>query len=191
MLVVIILAAGEGKRMKSTLPKVLHKLKDIPMIVRVIQTALLINADKIVVVTGRHKVAIMDTVQSHIDDQKIVYVEQPIPIGTGHAVRCCESEFSKEDRVLILNGDMPLIKPSLLQEVLDDGNENLIISAIMNDSHGYGRILYDTYGRFIGIVEEKDCTEEQREIKEINSGVYLFSGKVLHNFLPKIKITLK
>jgi bifunctional N-acetylglucosamine-1-phosphate-uridyltransferase/glucosamine-1-phosphate-acetyltransferase GlmU-like protein len=157
------------------------------MIVRVIQTAISINADKIVIVTGKHKVAIMNTVQSHIDDQKIVYVEQPVPIGTGHAVRCCASEFTSEDRVLILNGDMPLIKPSLLQQVVEDKNQNIIISAYVTDPHGYGRILYDNYDRFIGIIEEKDCTEEQRKIKEINSGVYLFSGKVLHNFLPKIK----
>ena len=192
-LVVLILAAGEGKRMRSELPKVLHVCGEKPMLVRVIESARGLNPDKIVVVTGRHHKQIIQTIGKWMDSFGIVFVEQPEPIGTGHAVRCCESEFKKNDRVLILNGDMPLIQTSLLQKVLSNtvDSEGVILTAMLENPYGYGRIVYDASGEFVAIVEEKDCTEEERGIREINTGVYVFLGKVLHSFLPKIKNTNK
>ena len=181
MLVVIILAAGEGKRMRSDLTKVLHLCGGKPMLVRVIETARGLNPDKIIVVTGRHHVEIKNTVEqwNHTD---IVYINQLIPMGTGHAVQYCLREISHEDQVFILNGDIPLIQKELLQKLV---NKDTIITAKIENPHGYGRIVYDS-GHFVSIVEEKDCTQEQRKIREINSGIYLFSGKSLHSFLPKI-----
>ena len=181
MLVVIILAAGEGKRMRSDLTKVLHLCGGKPMLVRVIETARGLNPDKIIVVTGRHHVEIKNTVEqwNHTD---IVYINQLVPMGTGHAVQYCLREISHEDQVFILNGDIPLIKTELLQKLV---NKDTIVTAKIENPHGYGRIVYDA-GHFTSIVEEKDCTQEQRKIREINSGIYLFSGKSLHSFLPKI-----
>jgi UDP-N-acetylglucosamine diphosphorylase/glucosamine-1-phosphate N-acetyltransferase len=184
-LVVIILAAGEGKRMRSSLPKVLHLLQLKPMLVRVIETTRYLMPSKIVVVTGKHRQLIIETINQWMDSSQLVFIEQPVAIGTGHAVRCCQSEFSMNDRVLILNGDMPLIQPTLLYN-FSQNNNNVILTAKIMEPHGYGRIVYDDIGIFSEIIEEKDCTEEQRKITEINSGVYLFSGEFLHSFLPKI-----
>ena len=182
MLVVIILAAGEGKRMRSDLTKVLHLCGGKPMLVRVIETARGLNPDKIVVVTGRHHVQIKNTVEEW-NHKDIVYINQLVPMGTGHAVQYCLREISHEDQVFILNGDIPLIQTELLQKVLT--GKDTIITAKIENPHGYGRIVYDS-GHFVSIVEEKDCNDEQRTINEINSGIYLFRGKSLHSFLPKI-----
>jgi bifunctional UDP-N-acetylglucosamine pyrophosphorylase/glucosamine-1-phosphate N-acetyltransferase len=182
MLVVIVLAAGEGKRMRSNLTKVLHLCGGKPMLVRVIETARGLNPDKIIVVTGRHHVQIKGTIEQW-NHTGIVYINQLVPMGTGHAVQYCLPEISTEDQVFILNGDIPLIKTELLKKVLTD--KDTIITAKIENPHGYGRIVYDE-DKFTSIVEEKDCTDEQRMIREINSGIYLFSGKSLHSFLPKI-----
>jgi len=182
MLVVIVLAAGEGKRMRSDLTKVLHLCGDKPMVVSVIETAFELNPDKIIVVTGRHHVQIKQTIEQW-NHYGIVYINQLVPMGTGHAVQYCLPEISHEDQVFILNGDIPLIKTELLEKVLS--YKDTIITAKIENPHGYGRIVYDA-GHFVSIIEEKDCSDEQRKICEINSGIYLFSGKSLHSFLPKI-----
>lgn len=187
-LVVIILAAGEGKRMRSDLPKVLHPCGEKPMLVRVIETVQSLHPQKIVVVAGRHHPLILETLEKWIDCQEIVFVKQPTPMGTGHAVRCCENEFESNDRVLIINGDMPLIRHGLLEDLLEKARhvEGTVLTAILENPYGYGRIIYHPTGIFTGIIEEKDCSLEQKQIQEINTGVYVFHGKVLHHCLSHI-----
>ena len=189
-LVVTILAAGEGKRMRSDIPKVLHSVSGKPMLVRVVEAVREIEKEmslRMVVVTGRHHRAIVETLSKWIDIFGIVFIEQPVPIGTGHAVRCCMEQYAKGDKVLVLNGDMPLLTGGLLSRFVKDTRAvAAVISAKIENPTGYGRILYGTR-TFTGIVEEKDATPEQREIREINAGVYLFDATFLHEYLPKIK----
>lgn len=186
-LIVTILAAGEGKRMRSEIPKVLHLFCGKPMLVWIIETARSLGPEKIIIVTGRHHTQIIKTLAKWIDSFGILFVEQREPIGTGNAVMCCIDHYTPESKVLILNGDMPLITASLLDSFIRyyEKTDCVVLTAILSNPHGYGRILYEN-GSFIGIVEEKDCTEEQKRIHEINSGIYLVSGNVLQTFLPKI-----
>jgi bifunctional UDP-N-acetylglucosamine pyrophosphorylase/glucosamine-1-phosphate N-acetyltransferase len=182
-LTAIILAAGEGKRMRSELPKVLHLIGGKPMLVRVIETVRMVNPEKIVVVTGKHHQQIIQTLSKWMDIFGIVFVEQSPALGTGHAVLCCLDQFTKEDRVLILNGDMPLLRPAVLRILLSH-ERNRVMTTKLENPTGYGRALYDSRGEFRGIVEERDCQEDEREIREVNTGVYVFSGEVLHKCLP-------
>lgn len=186
-IIVTILAAGEGKRMRSEIPKVLHLFCGKPMLVWIIETARTLCPEKIIIVTGRHHKQIIKTLAKWMDSFGIVFVEQPEPIGTGNAVMCCLDHYITESKVLILNGDMPLITASLLDSFIRyyANTDCVVLTAILSNPHGYGRILYEN-GSFAGIIEEKDCTEEQRKIHEINSGIYLISGNVLQTFLPKI-----
>jgi bifunctional UDP-N-acetylglucosamine pyrophosphorylase/glucosamine-1-phosphate N-acetyltransferase len=183
-LTAIILAAGEGKRMRSDLPKVLHLVGGKPMLVRVIETVQTVNPEKIVVVTGKHHQQIIQTLGKWMDIFGIIFVEQSPALGTGHAVLCCLDQFTKDDRVLILNGDMPLLHPTSLRILLSHERINMVMTTKMENPTGYGRALYDGKGDFRGIVEERDCQEDERLIMEVNTGVYVFSGKVLHECLP-------
>jgi UDP-N-acetylglucosamine diphosphorylase/glucosamine-1-phosphate N-acetyltransferase len=187
--VIIILAAGEGKRMRSDTPKVLHLCAGKPMLVRVIETAQFLTPKKIVVVAGRHQESIIETLEKWLLDIKdITFVKQNLPIGTGNAVGCCQNHFEPDDHVLILNGDMPLIQPTLLRNLLRKAAkaDGVVLTSFLKDPQGYGRILYEE-SVFKGIIEEKDCSLEQKQIKQVNTGVYVLKGKVLHDCLPNIK----
>lgn len=187
-LVVIILAAGQGKRMRSDKPKVLHECGGIPMLVRVVKAVYCLDPEKIVVVVGSHKEQIHQTLAKWIKDmQKIVYADQPIPMGTGHAVQCCCPYFTPKDHVLIVNGDMPLLQSPLLKKFVSHTShaDGAVLTSIMENPHGYGRIIRSE-SILTDIIEEKDCTYEQRHLKEINTGVYLFTGKILHECLDKM-----
>lgn len=188
-LVVIILAAGEGKRMCSDIPKVLHLFGEKPMLVKVIEAVKGINPDKIIIVTGRHKYRIINEIDKYMDSFDISFVEQSIPNGTGNAILCCEKNYSINDNVLILNGDMPLITAKLLNNICNynnnDEQDGLVLTTIMDNPIGYGRIIYNN-NMFEAIIEEKDCTEKQRLIKEVNAGIYLFKGGVLLDCIPRI-----
>ena len=182
-LTAIILAAGEGKRMRSDLPKVLHLVGGKPMLVRVLETVRMVNPEKIVVVTGKHHNQIIQTLAKWMDIFGIIFVEQSPALGTGHAVLCCLDQFTKDDRVLILNGDMPLLRSTVLRILLSH-ERNRVMTTKLENPTGYGRAIYDSRGEFRGIVEERDCREDEREIQEVNTGVYVFSGEVLHKCLP-------
>ena len=182
-LTAIILAAGEGKRMRSDLPKVLHLVGGKPMLVRVLETVRMVNPEKIVVVTGKHHNQIIQTLGKWMDIFGIIFVEQSPALGTGHAVLCCLDQFTKDDRVLILNGDMPLLRSTVLRILLSH-ERNRVMTTKLENPTGYGRAIYDSRGEFRGIVEERDCREDEREIQEVNTGVYVFSGEVLHKCLP-------
>jgi bifunctional UDP-N-acetylglucosamine pyrophosphorylase/glucosamine-1-phosphate N-acetyltransferase len=180
----IILAAGEGKRMRSELPKVLHLVGGKPMLVRVLESVQAVSPEKIVVVTGRYHHQIIQTLAKWMDIFGIIFVEQSPTLGTGHAVLCCLDQFTKNDRVLILNGDMPLIRPAILRIIISPERENKVMTTRLENPTGYGRIIYDHRGDFRGIIEECNCGEHERLLTEVNTGVYVLSGRVLHECLP-------
>jgi UDP-N-acetylglucosamine diphosphorylase/glucosamine-1-phosphate N-acetyltransferase len=185
-LVITILAAGEGKRMMSNIPKVLHLFDGKPMLARIIETSLLLNPKKIQVITGKHDELIKKTLREYLDTTSLQFVNQSIPLGTGDAIKCCLPFYDDGVRVLILNGDMPLINNTILENFIENDYAASILVAKFENATGYGRIIYDDVDEFIGIVEEKDCTDEERNIKIINSGLYLIDGDLLREFVPKI-----
>lgn len=185
--IVLILAAGEGKRMKSELPKVLHIVKGKPMIIHVIETAYSTNPKKIVVIVGKHYQSIKKCIESY-NIQNIEYVFQKDPLGTGHAIMSCNYLFlpNYNSKFLILSGDVPFIKKNTIEELLiSHNNVSIIVTNLINPS-GYGRIIKDYDNNFIKIIEEKDCNDIEKNITTINSGIYLFNSILLDKYLNKI-----
>ena len=182
---IVILAGGEGKRMRSTCPKVLHLYKDKPMLVRIIEVSRELD-DKIVIVTGKFHTLIIQTLSKYIDIFGLIFINQPEPLGTGDAIKCCLTEFD-DSKVLIVNGDMPLITKDILENFIKKsrGTCNLLVAKFSNP-HGYGRIIYDKDGDFTAIVEERDCNEIQKRISIINTGIYYITGSLLKTYVPFI-----
>jgi len=192
-LVITILAAGEGKRMNSNIPKVLHLFNNKPMLVRIIETTLLLNPTKIIIITGKYHDLIKNTLSNYFDLNKTIleFVIQKDPLGTGDAIRCCLSCYEKQDKVLILNGDMPLINKEVLERFINHSKdfELSILVAKLSKPTGYGRIIYDEHQEFTQIIEEKDCNEEQKKINIINSGLYFITNEILQLYIPYIENT--
>lgn len=188
-LTVCILAGGEGKRMKSTLPKVLHLFKGKPMIVHVINISLELNAQKIIIITGKHNELIQKTIKEYLDNEsfkKLRFVIQENPLGTGDAVKCTLNYYEIDENVLILNGDTPNISKELLNKFISSkGNNKLLISEIDNP-YGYGRIIMNSFDEIQKIVEEKDANIEEKKTNKINSGIYLLESNNLINYVPLI-----
>jgi bifunctional UDP-N-acetylglucosamine pyrophosphorylase / glucosamine-1-phosphate N-acetyltransferase len=184
----IILAAGKGTRMKSEKPKVIFPFAEKPMIQRVINTALHANCEKIVAVVGYQKEQVIQTLQ-HNDS--LTFVKQKEQNGTGHAIMVTAAEFTDyEGDVFILCGDVPLLTVTTLERMRQHHQAQkaacTVLTAIMEDAAKYGRIVRNDQQNVEKIVEFKDATEEQRKIKEINSGVYIFDAKSLFSALQKI-----
>jgi len=185
-LVVTIMAGGEGKRMRSNLPKVLHLFRGKPMLVWVIEAALLLGPKKIVVITGKFHEQIIRTLSEYMDIFGVVFIQQKTPLGTGDAIKSSLGQYEMGDRVLILNGDTPLINRDILETFINNSKSDcVVLSTRLENPHGYGRIICQE-GIFNQIVEEKDATMEQRKINQVNAGLYLISGEVLHIYIPKI-----
>lgn len=185
-LVVTIMAGGEGKRMRSSLPKVLHLFRGKPMLVWVIEAALSLTPKKIVVITGKFHEQIIRTLSEYIDIFGLVFIQQKNPLGTGDAIKSSLGQYETADRVLILNGDTPLINQSILETFVNNAKTDcVVLSTILENPHGYGRIICQE-GIINQIVEEKDANIEQRKITQVNAGLYLISGEVLHMYIPKI-----
>ncbi len=184
---VIILAAGEGKRMKTKTAKVLNKVCFKPMIDYVVKAAEEISTEKPVVVIG-HKA---EEIKEHLGD-RVNYALQSEQMGTGHAVTTAMDfiENSEGDTVVVLNGDMPQITGDTLRQVVahheTEGFGVTVVGAFFDDPTGYGRLVTES-GRLLKIVEHKDCNENELEIKEVNAGIYLFNKKELISALPKLK----
>jgi UDP-N-acetylglucosamine diphosphorylase/glucosamine-1-phosphate N-acetyltransferase len=182
-----ILAAGKGSRMESTLPKVLHKLNGKSLIDYVLDTASELNPDSITLVVGFQK----DMVKDHIQDNKINYVSQDEQLGTGHAALQIEHQLQNEaGHLLILYGDVPNIKSSTLSPIINqhikEDRKATVITATIEDPTGYGRIIRDKSGELLRIVEEKDCTNDEKKIKEWNPGIYIFKTPHLFTELKRI-----
>ena len=169
MLEVIILAAGQGSRMQSSLPKVLHTLAGQPLVAHVLQTARALRAERIHVVVGHGAEAVEATVSAP-DVQCHLQAEQ---LGTGHAVQQAIGACDPASTVLALFGDVPLITNEALQAVVSAADDGIaMLSAVLDNPTGYGRVVRDDHGAFVGVVEEKDATPEQRSVQEINTGVW-------------------
>jgi UDP-N-acetylglucosamine diphosphorylase/glucosamine-1-phosphate N-acetyltransferase len=184
---IIILAGGEGKRMNSSLPKVLHLYKGVPMIIRILQASMGINPEKILLVVGKYKQQIKETVESYFSSANIIYVNQTEPKGTGDAVLSCFPYFESSSDVLILNGDMPLVTSELLAEIVKTPNSIAIANVEKETATGYGRIIYDKDGKIVCIREEKDCSPEEKKITLVNAGIYYFSEILLKKCVEQIK----
>lgn len=172
---VVILAAGKGKRMKSDIPKVLHKLCGKEMINHVIDAVKQAGIDDINVVIGNKA----EQVKKATEDRNVKYSYQNEQLGTGHAVMCCE-EFlkNKKGTVAIFTGDAPLIKPETIKKLIKYHEANnfdaTILTTIFEDPQQYGRVIRDENGQVCKIVEFKDCSERELNVHEINSGMYCF-----------------
>jgi bifunctional UDP-N-acetylglucosamine pyrophosphorylase/glucosamine-1-phosphate N-acetyltransferase len=186
-LIVTILAAGEGKRMNSNLPKVLHTIKNRPMLVRVIETARLLNPVKLIVVVGKHKDLIQTTLSKYFSLNDIIFVEQPEALGTGDAIKSCLQQYADDGPVLILNGDMPLITLDILKKMTDSEYDASVMTAKFENPSGYGRVFTTKKGMVLKIVEEKDCTDIEKENNIINTGIYCIHSIFLKEFIPKIE----
>ncbi len=180
----IILAAGQGSRMRSALPKVLHTLAGKPMIDRILDTAALLPNNQLYVICGHGA----DQLKAHCADRPITFVEQAEQKGTGHAVDQALPLIPDEDLVLVLSGDVPLIEAATLQALCDaypkDGL-SLLVAEFENPT-GLGRIVRNEHGLIEGIVEERDATEVERNLHEIYTGVMLTSAANLKQWLPKL-----
>lgn len=183
---VVILAAGQGKRMNSKLPKVLHPLAGKALLDHVLDTAMKISDQTKPIVIYGHEA---EQILSRYSSAPVVLVEQTTQSGTAHAVQQALPSIKAGDRVLILYGDVPLISPNTLQVLIEETPEDGvgIVTAYLKNPEGYGRILRDEDNAVCGIVEEKDASDAEKRITEINSGIYLVPGDKLKSWLPKIK----
>ena len=186
---IVILAAGKGTRMHSDLPKVLHKLNSKPLLDYVLDESELLNPLESILIVGFKK----DQVISHTKNRSnLKYVNQKEQLGTGHAVLQTEELLKNEKgHILILYGDVPNIKASTLQPIVDNhvmNNRDLtLITAEIDDPTGYGRIIRDESGNLLKIVEEKDCNDYEKKIKEWNPGIYIFKIPEVFEILNNIK----
>ena len=180
---VIILAAGKGTRMRSKLPKVLQPLAGRPLLGHVIETAKKINAKNIITIFGHGG----DLVKNAFTHENIEWVEQAEQLGTGHAVKVTLPVLPKDGISLILSGDVPCVQQSTLQNLVEASSQTGIgiVTLTLEDSTGYGRIVRAN-NKVQAIVEHKDASDEQRKIKEINTGIYCVSNAKLHEWLPKL-----
>lgn len=180
---VIILAAGKGTRMRSSLPKVLQPLAGRPLLGHVIETAKKLHADNIITIYGHGG----DLVQKEFAQEQVQWVEQAEQLGTGHAVKVTLPVLPKSGQSLILSGDVPCISQATLQKLLNAAQNTGIglVTLTLPDASGYGRIVREN-GKIQAIVEHKDASDAQRQIKEINTGIYCVSNAKLHEWLPKL-----
>ncbi len=182
---VIVLAAGQGKRMHSDLPKVLHALAGRSLLGRVVDAARSLAAAKIVVVYGHGG----DQVQkAFAGEPGLTWAEQKDQLGTGHAVMQAMPHIDPQSEVLVLYGDVPLIGARSLARLLEASRGTLgVMTAIIDDASGYGRIVRDKAGRVLRIVEQKDATEAERSIREWNTGLLATSAARLSGWLARLR----
>jgi bifunctional UDP-N-acetylglucosamine pyrophosphorylase/glucosamine-1-phosphate N-acetyltransferase len=171
----IILAAGQGTRMKSDLAKVLHCLEGRPIVCYVVECALKAGLKRSVVVVGYQKEKVMEALR----DYPVQFAVQMEQNGTGHAVQMALATIpERSGSVVVLAGDAPFLRPSTLRAFVSQhassGCDCTVLTAVVPDAHGYGRIARDSAGNVTAIIEHDDCTETERRIREVNSGMYCF-----------------
>lgn len=192
MLKAVILAAGKGTRMKSDLPKVVHEILGKPLVYYAMKAAKEAGAEEICVVVGYGADLVQEKVKQAAEELKLKvdFALQREQLGTGHAVRCAKEFIGEEGQTMILFGDTPLITGRTLKELLEFHKEKqngiTVLSTVVENPSGYGRIVRKN-GAFVKSVEDKDATPEEKEIQEINSGMYLFESKLLYETLDLIK----
>jgi bifunctional UDP-N-acetylglucosamine pyrophosphorylase/glucosamine-1-phosphate N-acetyltransferase len=178
----VVLAAGQGTRMRSELPKVLHTVLGRPMIHWVLDAVVPLEPEKILVVVG-HGAA---DVSAALPAGTVAVLQEP-QLGTGHAVELAITEAGEgpDDTVLVVNGDMPLLGGSLLSRAIAarQGKAAAVVSFQAEDPTGYGRIVRDDRGELERVVEERDASHDERQLREVNAGVYVFAAGALRNAL--------
>jgi len=181
---VVILAAGQGTRMKSSLPKVLHPLAGVPLVQHVINISKKLNPEVVNVVYGHGG----EQVQQQINDPEINWVLQAEQLGTGHAVEQVTHQLKDQQLVLILYGDVPLIKVETLTGLLEKAKDGFsLLTVSLNKPDGYGRIVRDKNGLVENITEEKDASDKVKEINEVNTGILAVKADLLKNWLGKLE----
>jgi bifunctional UDP-N-acetylglucosamine pyrophosphorylase/glucosamine-1-phosphate N-acetyltransferase len=181
---VVILAAGEGKRMKSALPKVLQPIAGRPMLAHVIDIARALGADGIHVVYGHGGTQVR---AAFADQPDLAWAEQAEQLGTGHAVQQAMPNIPDAARVLVLFADVPLITTDTLRELLATDATLAVLVAELDDPYGYGRVLRDARGRVVAIVEQKDADAAQRLVRTINSGIIVADASHLRRWLDALR----
>lgn len=182
---IVILAAGQGKRMQSDLPKVLQPLAGQPILSHVIDTAKSLAADAIHIVYGHGG----EQVKARMANEPVSWALQAQQLGTGHAVAQAMSGIPDDHQVLILFGDVPLVRKATLEALIRESNEQAIsvLTVIASDPTGYGRIVRDGAGNVVRIVEQKDANTKERAINEINTGLLAVPAKSLRKWLAALK----
>ena len=188
-LAVIILAAGKGTRMKSALAKVLHKVADKSMVVHVIESARRVAPDHIHVVVGHQAERVKEEISHHV---QVKYSLQKALLGTGDAVKSALGDIDPGiEHVLVLCGDVPLIETQTLDTLLKGHVEKsstvTVLAALVEDPHGYGRIITDPDGRVIAIREQADASEAEKKINTVNTGIFCFNRHFLDIGIKEIQ----
>ncbi|MGB3300215.1 MAG: bifunctional UDP-N-acetylglucosamine diphosphorylase/glucosamine-1-phosphate N-acetyltransferase GlmU [Phormidesmis sp.] len=188
-LAIAILAAGKGTRMRSALPKVLHRLSGLTLVENVLASTALVNPTRKIAIVG-YEAEQVKAALAEVPD--IEFVEQTEQLGTGHAVQQVIPALEGfAGDLLVLNGDVPLLTPKTIESMLkthrDNGNAATILTAQIDDPTGYGRVFCDDNLIVEEIVEHRDCTDEQRENNRTNAGIYCFSWSALMTILPHLK----
>lgn len=180
----LVLAAGEGTRMKSDLPKVAHAVLGVPMVTYVVEAARDAGCDRVVVVTG-HRAEVVEELLAGVE-----CVRQDRQLGTGHAVMCARDSLQPDGSLLVLSGDSPLIRAETIAALVrareTHGAAVAVLTAQVEDPTGYGRIVRDGRGGVSSIVEQKDCTPDQCGIDEVNTGTYCFDAAALFEHLDRL-----
>jgi bifunctional UDP-N-acetylglucosamine pyrophosphorylase / glucosamine-1-phosphate N-acetyltransferase len=181
---VCVLAAGQGKRMRSEKPKVLHQLAHKALVEHVLDTASEVSDQTPIVIYGHAG----DQLKSALAARAITWVEQAEQLGTGHAVNQCLTAISEDSMTLILYGDVPLTKAVTLTQLVSAAEKTgfALLTVIMDDPAGYGRIVRNETNEIVAIVEHKDATPEQLKITEVNSGIMAVNSKYLHQWIPSL-----
>ena len=182
----VILAAGRGTRMKSKLPKVLHIINGKPMVKYAVEACRGVGIDRPLLIIGDGREQVREAMGDSVD-----YAEQLVQSGTGHAVQMALPSLPESGSLLVLCGDTPLLRAAtleaLLQRHIDEGASCTLLSAVVDNPAGYGRICRDAGRNIVRIAEQKDATAEERAIKEINTGVYCFDISFLRRGIGKLK----
>ncbi|MFO0320572.1 MAG: NTP transferase domain-containing protein, partial [Neisseriaceae bacterium] len=177
---VVILAAGMGKRMNSTIPKVLHKIGNKPMLQHVLESAKQLNPNKIIIVRGHGGKEVQDIIDDYNPGNNFIWVEQKEQLGTGHALKQAIKYLDNNGATLVLYGDVPLINSNTLQLMIDKYNSNIVmLTMVINNPVGYGRVIRDSNNKIKTIIEEKDATLSEKYIKEVNTGFYLLNNQYI------------
>lgn len=181
---VVVLAAGKGTRMYSDLPKVLHNVAGKPMVKHVIDTVQQLNPEKVYLIYGHGG----ELMQSRLKYERVEWVLQAEQLGTGHAMQQAAPHFADDENILMLYGDGPLITEETLTRLISAKPEGgiALLTVTLDDPTGYGRILRGENNNIVGIVEQKDASDAQRAIKEVNSGLMVASGASFKRWLAQL-----
>ena len=181
---VVILAAGQGKRMRSALPKVLHAVAGKPMIEHVLDVAAKLSAEAPIIIHGYGGEPLMKA----LDERSIIWIEQSEQLGTGHAVAQALTSIPQDAMVLILYGDVPLLRSETLRRLVSAAEQSGfgLLTIALSDPAGYGRIVRDPDGDIVKIVEHKDASADELDIDEVNTGIMALRGAYLHEWIPQL-----